>query len=454
MSNEKFKLEDYINSRFIVDDDMSIQEVDDLETARENFRRNARNLLQNFKKDFNNTDITFDSNIFNYFPIYLLANDDTYKFLDHIINIKNKQELVGNKFISNMKKISIDNISVNISDFYMNEPIISDFQNNLSDITQSYRFIVRKNLEKADTIIENFNKQIDDLKTNNNPSDLGRICSLTCDIFLQMMTYWVIAVVKVNRQTQLTLIEKIKKYLTDFENTVENFDINLTDSTKLDDYVNIFVEFLRSFNYCGEYINIASILIEEEQDSPDDFGLVPPEYQTKKGMSYKDFKQYKEIISEGKEIYEFKGKFENTQKAIEILQNNGVKASDINDLYDIKVYFRELYISNSKYKTKASTIIRKMTENNIEEFEKTSEYMFLREKITRGCFRELFPLELYHLKIDIQKHIYIILMKVMLCYDYQASLSFLNKLITDMTPLCFTLIDDRFESNGKNRVFK
>lgn len=454
MNANKFKLEDYINSNFIYDENLSPEEVDKLEITRETFRRNVSNLLKNFKKDFCITDITFDSNIFNYFPLYKLENNDIYTFLNHIIDVKNKQDLVGNKVISNMKKINIDNVEININDFYINPPIISEFQDNLDDIKQEYRYIVRKDLQNANKIVEKFNKQIQDLKNDNNPADLGRASSMTCDILLQMLNYWVIAIEKLKGKKQVELIEKIKIYLKDFEKTIEDFDVDLSQNTNLDDCINIFIEFLRSFNYCGEYIKIANTLIEEEQDSPGDFGIVIPSYKIKKGTLYKDNDAYKDIISEGKDIYEFKEKFQKTQKAIEIFQNNGVKASDINDLYDIKVYFREIYISNSKHKKKASTIIRKMTESNIDEFEKTSEYMFLREKITRGCFRELFPLELYHLKIDIQKQVYIIMMKIMLCYDHQSSLDFLNKFIIDMTPMCFSLIDDFYESMGREKVFK
>lgn len=447
MSKYKFKVDDYVDwhYRFEKENSFNVEEFDRFETQKDTCHRNVRNLLKNFDKDFNIKNFKFNNNIFNFFPLHQLEKEQAYEFIEHLLNLKG---LVGNKLISNMQKINIDNVEVR--DFYIKQPVISEFQNLHEEFKAPYQEIIRRDITKANSIIENFSNTIKELKANNNPSDLGKVSSLATTILLQMVNYWVITTQSIPKDTKLEHIKQVQAYLTNFDAKVDSIELN--KNMELSDAIIIFIEFLRSYNYCGEYINIASKLIQEELDSPEVFSDVKDEFKAKKRTSYKDF-NYKEIMTEGTKVYDFKDKFTKTQKAIEIFQNNGVKASDISDMFDLKVYFREIYMSNCKYKTKASTIIRKMTESSISEFEKNSEYMFLREKITRGCFREIFPLELYHYKINLQEHIYQIILKNMLSYDYNKSLDNLQKFIADMTPLCFASIDDIYEKTGKVRVF-
>lgn len=447
MKKTKFKLEEYLTYYYeknidVIDD----EDIDDFETKRDTLGRNIRNLTKNFKKEIDIKEFDFNTNIFNYFPMYQLEKDDIYKFIDHIISLKG----VGNKVLANMKKINIDNVDVEA--VYLNPPQISDFQKDYTNIKQSYRIAIRKNLRDYHKIIENFDNLIDQLKKENNLSDFGLITSITFDILFQMITYWVVCVPPIDHNLRVDYIKVIDDYLDDFEKNYEK-NYNFNNDLNLNDCVTIFIEFLKSYNYCGEYLNIMTKLKEEELNSPELFKDIKDEYKTRKGTSYKTVK-YKEIITEGQEIYEFNDKFEKTKKAIAILQNNGVNVSDINDLYDLKVYFREIYISNCKYKSKASTIIRKMTDKSVTDFENTSDYMFIREKISRGCFRELFPLSLYDIKVELQQKLYKILLKVMLSYDYQTGLVLFNKLVTDLTPMCLVILDKYYQENDIERVFK
>lgn len=437
MCKAKFKLEDYVNLHYSYENDekLGIEDIDKLETERDTFRRNVRNLLQNFEKDYKIVDIDFNRNVFNYFPLYEFENEEIYKFLDRMQELKRKHESIGNKVIFNLKKINIDNIKVSINDLYIKAPIISLFQTNIYVIKQKYRNLIRNNMWNIDIILEKFNELIKKLENDNNLADFGKLSSLTFDIALQIVNYWVIYVNNMDRSKQLEVIEEIKKYLTDFENNVENFTVSY-DKDNIADYITIFIEFIRSFNYCSEYMSISKILIDEVKNTPAIQSAVKPQYQTQKGMHYRDY-NYKEIICEGEKIYKFKEKLDMTKKAVELLNKNDIIDLDIYDLHDLKVYFREIYISKSKYKYKASTIIRKIDNNSTGGFEKNSEYIFLQEKIARGYFREQYPMELYQHKMQIKDQLYVIMLKIMLCYDYKVSLNFFQQLINK---LCFTIV--------------
>ena len=86
-------------------------------------------------------------------------------------------------------------------------------------------------------------------------------------------------------------------------------------------------------------------------------------------------------------------------------------------LQDLKVYFREIFISKASYKKrKASRIVKdylnkfeeaKNNGDSIPDFSKQSQYMFIIEKI------------------ELEKKLYELLLKLYLFYDVQTSLEFI-----------------------------
>ncbi len=448
MKKNNFILDEYISKKFNTLSD-NINDYDKHSTQKDTFKRNVRNFLKNFDEVYSIENFEFYKNIFNFFPLYQLKTEEIYKFLNHMTALKLKDESKGNKLISNMKKINIDN--VNISHLYLKPRITSNFQNAIDDFIYEFKIMIRTKFREPKIIIEQFNEIIADLRASNNPADLEAVTYLSSFITLQMTNYWVITIAGFQHEERFNLTQKIEQYLLDFQKEIENNNIT-TQSLQLDDTLLIFGEFLKLYNNYGEAVSITNKLIEEEKENPEFFKTIEEKYKVKKGWLYFEH-DYKNIILEGLGNSNFAEKFENTRKAIEIFQNNGVQASDITDLMDLKVYYREIYISGCIYKTKAATIIRKMINDDTEEFEKTSEHMFLRQKITRGYFRELFPMELYSYKVKIEELMYQTLLKSMLCYDYNTSLSYLKKLVNEMTPLCYELIDKDLKEIGEPSIF-
>ena len=106
-------------------------------------------------------------------------------------------------------------------------------------------------------------------------------------------------------------------------------------------------------------------------------------------------------------------------------------------IQDIKVYFREIFMSKQKYKGKQTvTIVRQylsmINKKGISPFEKEGHYMFFREKLNRGYFREKGLLDLYLLKINFQKALFNLLLKTYLFYDFEDSIEFIYEINRSM----------------------
>lgn len=431
INNKKFKLLDYLDYRNDTCNNLSINDIDKIESSRETMGRNIRNLLKNFNKDYNleNFDIKSNINILNYFPFYQLKTNQQYQFLDNILKIKSKQDLIGNKFISNIKKTNFDNIDIN--DLYITPPKSSEFQRNLDFLKKDFI----KDIKDKNFIFDKFNYQIDALKSNDNLYDLYSICDLACVILVHILNCWVFNYDSLNQEKY---IKKLQIYLNDFEIKVRSLNIKINNNIEFD---NSFISFIKFYNQSNNYAQIINILLKEQKNSPKDFKIIKPEHVIKRGATYKDFDNFKDIICEGENIYEFNIKFSNTQKVIQILQNS---SSNVDDLYDLKVYFREIYIHNSKYKTKTSTLIRKLTENNFDNFENSLDYVFFNEKISRGYFREDTKIKLYNKKVKLQLQIYKIISLIILSYNYKDSLDLLQEFLNGM----FTIFHKNFKKTN------
>ena len=148
-----------------------------------------------------------------------------------------------------------------------------------------------------------------------------------------------------------------------------------------------------------EEFSIKEVLKEEMLNSPSLFREVPTEYKAKKIIVPADeIKTVKSIITEGQHIDGYKDKLETVRTFIDIMADYGGRQCHSLCLQDLKVYYREIFVSKSSYRRRrASRIVKeyidqvalaKKERQSIPEFNKQSQYMFVREKINRGYFRE------------------------------------------------------------------
>lgn len=466
MGLSNFNIDEYVESRLLGLDceKLTLEQIDDLLNKKDTFARNVRNLLTHFEKDDYLERFSFKTDIFKYFPISSFNEVEIGLFLDHIFNLKNNDRMIGNKLISNINKISIDNKDSSINDkwrkfdfFYINKPEASYFPEKLNYYKYMNREIIRRRPQNVKEMISNMRCQIKELEIENNSSNLQFAIDLVLDAILQMINYWVITIPDLQESIKIQIATKIESYLIDFESALNQNFFKKRCDVLFDEAIAIFISILEQRNNFGEYISVIELLEEEENEDSAFFGPVPNVYKVDK-CSDIPIERHKEIILEGMTIDEYGDKLNKTKETIELFARYGGRIANHKNLLDIKVYFREIYLSNSKYKRKASTIIRKFLKKykesgKADSYEKASEYLFLREKISRGYYRETSSLQLYYLKNKLQKKLYHILMDTMLCYDFLTTLMYLEQLFEEITPLCFSGIDDIFEQHNMQRIF-
>ncbi|MEG0774356.1 hypothetical protein [Clostridium sp.] len=239
----------------------------------------------------------------------------------------------------------------------------------------------------------------------------------TCSyLFLQGIIYLII------KNNVLDSIQK-KKSMLDIYELIKN--INNNEEFKCDKenfgIFNSFAVYLFKLNRRNElknYIDIIEVLEQEMNEDQEKFKDVNKEYMCNQRW-IKEIKTKKElmnIILEGKEekIERFNEKLQRCNKVIEFLRNNAGRELYEDYLQHIKVVYREVIESKIKYNNKsANTIVRNLLKTNeAPKFTSIKESLFIREKLSRGFFREDGLIEVYKLKNYIQKELYKITLKI------------------------------------------
>lgn len=199
-----------------------------------------------------------------------------------------------------------------------------------------------------------------------------------------------------------------------------------------------FVAYLKHRSRLKEETDIYEELKKEAEQFPDLFGLVKEEYIAEKVLlPEEDIIKCKEIITEGDSLYRFKEKLSTTRRFIDIMRIYGGRQCYANCLQDLKVYYREIYISKATYRRQqAHKIVEDYIEKvdmavkrneTIPEFDKKSQYIFVREKVSRGYFREKGFLEDYYAKITFTGELHDLLLKIYWLCDFEDALMGLYK---------------------------
>lgn len=200
-----------------------------------------------------------------------------------------------------------------------------------------------------------------------------------------------------------------------------------------------------------EEYSIKKILKDEMCNDSSLFGEVPIEYKAEKVIiPEEEFGLIKNIITEGNHIEGYKEKIEIVKTFIDIMAVYGGRQCHSSCIQDLKVYFREIFISKSSYRRRmASRIVKEYIKQvdlankegkTIPEFDKQSQYMFVREKINRGYFREKGLTEEYIKKTVLEKKLYDLMLKLYLFYNIQDSLEFVYEVNYNLLKLYITCI--------------
>lgn len=191
-----------------------------------------------------------------------------------------------------------------------------------------------------------------------------------------------------------------------------------------------FSDFLTHRSRFEEEINIKQLLVEEMKNRPDFFGEIPLKYiASKRLIQPTELQAIESIITEGKHVNNYGRKLLNTQKFIDVFSSYGGRSCNSLCLMDLKVYFREIYLSHvcyarkqaasivSEYLSDVSTCSPTFSPDSFPRFRLKKQYIFLREKINRGYFRETGLSKAYVSKFSFEKKLYTLLLKPYLFYS-------------------------------------
>lgn len=424
---------------------------------------NDEDSIKNEKKKIHNLLVKLNNkeSVFKGLPFYSLNLTEQVKLLHFIL-----EEIDERQIINNLGKVDADKDYSNIEmddeeteaftrTFFKEE--MPDYEPlDIQSMLISNRLIIRseQDMQLLLDYLKQSNEEIIRLLTTEynafymmglhfeNLNYVKEYIDYVINDILQLVVYRVISNPDVNTFAILQELSEETRNLSDkidfqlirkWEKQKEN-DI-LTASQVL----KYFSAYLKHRSKLKEETDIYSELEKEVKQTATLFGNVPEKYRADKVfLSEEEIKEAGTIITEGKSIYQYEQKLSTVQEFINIMNIYGGRQCYSNCLQDLKVYFREIYMSKATYKRQQA---RKIVENYIKkvnfavankeaipEFDKQSQYMFVREKISRGYFREKGLLVEYFGKIKFTNELYDLLLKIYWLYDFEDALEFLYEI--------------------------
>lgn len=394
------------------------------------------------------------TSIYKDLPFEILSIDEQAKLIHYILEKSPERQI-----IANMKKIDVDRDYYNfiLQDENLNElntKILNQLDGwepyDIAEYMLSNRVLIKNTYSSISDILKELNYKneylirlfIDEIQKfkvlglgfeyNQYIKDYIDYAS---DGILQFLNYKIIANTKINASDLLEKLASNLRYISErIDNQLDEkrkFQSKLgnLDAEKITRYFSLYRTHYSKFY---ELLNIYDILQLEMDENKNLFAPLNKRYFASKNLiSEEEIVNLKEIITEGIHSYDYNEKLKLTRRFIDIMQIYGFRNCFSNSPQDLKVYYRELFMSNITYRNKqAATIIKDYinkidTTNKIESFEKQSHYLFVSTKISRGYFREKGLLDLYSLRIKFEKSLYDTLLKLYLFYDFKDSLEFI-----------------------------
>lgn len=394
----------------------------------------------------------FTSDKFKYFPFESLSISEKGKLVNFILNGTSERQIVAN--------IQKDSVDRKFKEFIVEDdtdemiklalkiqnPLFEDINFGLFKINnrelirfgQFTDFEVLQELKNRNRQIKSYMDEDNSLLflmglKNTSVKYIDDYIDYMLDSVLQFYIY------RLQKNQSEEVIKKInEKLLYELSNLGEILERKIDEKKEKKLYLvnaNIltryFVAYRERLSQYNEEIAVMRVLINEVEKCPALFSKVPEEFRTSKVLS--DEKQILEcetIVTEGIYVDDFNVKLKETREIIDVMSKYGGRICDVNCLQDIKVYFREIFMSKVCYKKNQTlSIIRDYLDdikvNGVQQFEREAHYIFFREKINRGYFREMNLTDCYKGKINIQKELYDLIVKVYLLYDLPESIDYI-----------------------------
>ena len=194
----------------------------------------------------------------------------------------------------------------------------------------------------------------------------------------------------------------------------------------------IFANYADHCSVLCEEIAVEKILKEEIEKNPDCFGPVAQGCSASKTIiSEEHLSEYQHLITEGQSVSDYADKIRKTQSVIMFMREYAHRDCNPFCLQDLKVYFREIYISKASYRRRQSqTIVKEYIQeisNKTEELTVSNEahYIFFRSKLNRGYFREKGQIPQYLELVQFKKRLYDTSLQAYLLFDTESSMNLL-----------------------------
>lgn len=390
--------------------------VDDkLVISQDSIRKRVGNLYKEF----------LDKNSqFNKFPINKFSENEVEVLLEQLfwkIENGNQREIISN--------INKWNEGVDLSNLYFNQDY--GFQEEIQLRKLKNRTIIRDYDIKSEDCIQLLLQDFLSIKNSR------VLIDISFDALIQILTYRLYTATIYKTKEKRNISNKILRYhksLTkELNDSIQNKDeLELSIEAAFD----IFLDYLDMMIIEKNYIRIMNILISDMEESKDNYKKVKPQYRTYKEQEAVE-SNIEEILCEGKKVNEFDRKLKETKAMINIFNRYGCRNCNTSKIQDLKVYFREIYLDDTKHSKrarKAMSIIRSYISEldskdmQVKEFESLKDYLFIREKITRGYYRELGQIEEYKLRSKAYENIYELYSKLYFFYDGNKTIKACNEI--------------------------
>lgn len=413
--------------------DFFLWEKGDLLEKKESCVKNTRNLAKEFK-NFQKEYEEGNHNIFDYFPLQNLALEEQLHFFDHIMTLKHSKRFLGNKVIHNLKKISFEEEETRFDALFPTPPKPTVLGAQEESLKKKHRHIIRKDPFRYQKIMESTSMMGQNIIYQKDFHSFYPFANVVYDALMQAIIYWLVTLPPLPHQLRGEGLDRVEEVLDSYLLEIKEKAHDSPEKLDLSTSLPMFVGFLKVRNRFEHFSNIANTLLQEQEAELELFGNISPEFQVAKWQSKGDIspEELKILLNEGKGRCDFfPKKLQQTRDLIRLFQHFGRRNVSAESLLDLKVYFREIYISKSKYKTTALNITQKIFDNEAT----IGEQQFLHEKISRGYFREHTPIEFFLYKTRLQKKLYQIILHSHLSYDLTTACQGLDRLTQTMLPL-------------------
>lgn len=419
-------------------DNYSVEEQGHLLLEIKKIKRDSQNFFSKNKSEKKQPNRKFIYNI-----IKEDLEIDREKLIDYFIRCVNSDSA----FIPNMLQfediVQIDTVNKQ----FIKERIRNSTEGHLEKYEDCYLEILQ-HADSANSHITHYKEiGISNLKQDILVTDL--ISEAFEFLFLQSVVY------QIMRNSSLTK-ERKREYLFRINSRLEHVlqkKIHLENNSFKDVFSDfaVYLSKIKKRDYMNSYISVIDVLEQEMIEEPKLFEDVKKEFECKERWLNEfdnDIEQLMRIVLEGKK--EKKERFILKKKTsisiIKLLRTIADRNLCEQYLQHFKAVYREVHLSKvkSEYKSgkNAQSIVREISSVDQSKKYNILEFIFLREKISRGLFRETGLIEEYKIKNKIQRNLYTILLSIYESVDVDYQRKMLKHLYSDIHKEMISIFDE------------